>query len=411
MGKYFRLAAIGFAVVLLSTGAFGQLAFEPNIVNGVIQFDDTPVGESSNEWVTMIGNPMNDVQQEVNISVQHEYFSANPTFFRVEAGQQVAVTFTFSPEEEGDFETTFRVTAGQPMGRVFVYDSRLAGTGIAEPAPEISVAPASVELLVEEEDGSDDASLTIRNTGEVELVWNIPDFNVEWLTVAPRNGRIAAGRSSVVNLETAALPGENGEYEVTLRILSNDPDQGEIRVPVLLTLNLPVEDVQVLHLRQGWNMVSLNVDPNQDYRDNGVLTMPALTSNIQEHIILIKNYAGGFCLPDRGFWGIREWDVTQGYWIKTSAAVDWEIIGEPIAEDAPIHLRAGWNTIAYYPRRDAEGRILFQALEQAGLLRIIKGPLGQFYIPGLPFYYWTLHPNDGVMVRVSQEVDFRYPVE
>ncbi len=404
----FRSAALLAVVIVFSPDAFAQLGFNPNIVNGVIQFGEVPVGNSSRQWVTFIGMQRDDAMMDVSVQIQGENFTANPANFRIEPQQQVAVAFEFRPPRAGQFQVAVRIVAGSNQGRQFIYDATLVGVGVVPPAPNIEVAPNAIRLLVEEAGGSDEESLTIRNSGNAELSWNKPAFNAGWLTVAPRNGRIAAGRETAIRLTTNNLPEENGDYQVTLRITSNDPDQAEVRIPVTLTMAIPNVETQTIHLRAGWNMISLNVTPGDEYRDNGVLTPQSLTVNIRQQVYIIKDYVGNFCMPTRNFWGIREWDLTQGYWIKTTEAVDWEIVGDPIPVDNLIHLQHGWNVIAYYPRRNDDPINLFRALENAGVLMMVKGPLGQFYRPNYHFE-WLLRPNDGVMVKVSQAVDFRYP--
>ncbi len=413
-GKSINVSLALIAFMMLATNANAQLGFEPNIAGGVLQFDPTVTGEVSSEEVTFIGQQQNDAPYTVEIRINGQYFAAEPNNFRIDPQQRVAVTFRFNPEAEGQFEAGVTILNYLANGdRPRVYNVTLQGEGIEDRAPEIVVAPAAVQLLVEEAGGRAERSLTVRNTGGAELSWNIPAYNAAWLTAAPRNGRIAAGGAAQIRLSTSELPEENGNYEVTVRILSNDPDRGEVRIPVTLTVEINRDVTQTIHLRRGWNLISLNVVPNDDYRVDGRLDLPRLISQIVNSVVIIKNFAGQFCIPSRDFFNnMDEWDLRQGYWINVNQDVDWEIVGDIIPADRQIDLNAGWQTVAYYPNQELSFGTAFANLINQGAVTILKNGRGEFMIPDRNFGFDRVAiPGDGFQLKLSRNASFHYPAE
>lgn len=70
---------------------------------------------------------------------------------------------------------------------------------------------------------------------------------VAWLSTAPVHGSIPPGSSIDIEVAFDATSLINGEYLANLIILSNDPDEGVVTVPVSLTIGvLSIKDDQVL---------------------------------------------------------------------------------------------------------------------------------------------------------------------
>jgi hypothetical protein len=397
--------ALGLA---LPAGVDAQLLFEPNIVGADIDFGDVQVGQFGRRVITFIGNPRDDVLQDVAVRIEGNVFTANPVNFRIEAGQRVPVTFEFRPPQVNDYDNDVRITAGSPQGRVFEYQTTLRGVGVGRSAPEIEIVPVNIALEVLVEGGSDEVPMAVRNIGDSTLTYSISAPGVDWLTVAPRQGSVAPGRQADVIFRTTANLPNNGEYSTGLTLTSNDADERNTQLRVTLTVNIPRDRPQSIHFNQGWNLVSWNITPNADYCVDGV---PAIRLIFGQHIgqiDLIKNLTGNFALPRLDFWGITDWDLTQGYWVRANEAFDLQIRGMPIAVDDPIPLRLGWNCIAYYPDRVVRVDTALAALAEAGILSIAKNWRGEFYVPRI-WGEFQMRPGEGYMLKVTEAVEFRYP--
>ena len=103
--------------------------------------------------------------------------------------------------------------------------------------PDIAAMPTSFSQGLPT-GGTATQTLTLKNDAEGTLDFTIPapEFlgPAGWLTVQPGAGRIAAGDSMPVQLQFHGLGLGTGDYNANLRVLSNDPDEGSITLPVTM---------------------------------------------------------------------------------------------------------------------------------------------------------------------------------
>jgi hypothetical protein len=401
--------AISLLSLLLSFApATAQLLFEPA---GDIHFENTVVGEQQRVWLTVIGNPRNDVQQQVNVNMQGDAFTSAPNFFVIEAGQRVAITLTFQPPRAGDFSATLTVTAGGPDGRAFTYEIHLSGQGVVPASPQIAYSPERFDFDVDRGHPTAQADLTISNVGEQDLTFEVPNPQVAWLTVSdPRRGTIHPGAHVTLVIRTTDDIQQSGEYDTPISISSNDPDSQLVHVPVYVTASLPEIRNQRIQLQSGWNTISLNVVPDEHFQENGHASIQLILQQILDQVTIIKDVEGRFCLPSRNFWGIPFWESSEGYQIRVSEATVLEVTGEAIPPNRQINLLAGWNLTAYYPNQQMRADSAFAELVGNGLLVIMKWGNGDFYLPDRNFggSNPTL-PGEGYQIKVVRDCSFSYP--
>ncbi|MDP8229111.1 MAG: T9SS type A sorting domain-containing protein, partial [Candidatus Electryoneaceae bacterium] len=201
-----------------------------------------------------------------------------------------------------------------------------------------------------------------------------------------------------------------GELEIT--IILNDAGDPEIR-EIIVTL------------MRGWNIMSINVSPDDEFRyDQGryedeldvVRMMEQLRQNDENHhIMLMKNELGQFYAPSaNGFNNIPYWDLTQAYQVKVDEDVEpaWE--GEPIAPDTDIPIEFGWNLIPYFPTYELTmtSPEFFAIHEIVDNVLLMKNQNGQFAAPRVPFSNMPpLLPGEGYQIKVNEDVTLNYPPE
>jgi len=97
------------------------------------------------------------------------------------------------------------------------------------------VSPASFQFIVPP-NLTRTRTLTVSNTGTLDLNWSIGPSGAAWLTVNPSSGALAPGASQAVqvNVNTAGLA--PGVYTATLQLLSNSGRQPTIPIPVTLVV-------------------------------------------------------------------------------------------------------------------------------------------------------------------------------
>ncbi len=161
-------------------------------------------------------------------------------------------------------------------------------------------------------------------------------------------------------------------------------------------------DVQVVHLVQGWNLISSFVVPNS-------LDIPTLFAGVLErqHLVMIKDGAGRFWTTRFNFNGLGQWDPLNGYQVNVTTDDSLVVIGRKSELDTPIQLSIGWNTIGYLLDHPVNSRVGFESIMQA--LMIAKNGSGDFIAPRFGFFGMDfLVPGEGYKVKVDRRIELVY---
>lgn len=128
-----------------------------------------------------------------------------------------------------------------------------------------------------------------------------------WLAVTPATGTVQVGGSVTVDVSFCAGVLGNGTYNAVLHILSNDPQAGDMAVPVTFVVQDYASDVEVDTSRR------LAMSPNAPNPFNPITTI-------------------AFTIPARGLVDLRVFDV-RGALVRTLL----------VAELSPGHYEAVWS--------------------------------------------------------------------
>ncbi|NQT33995.1 hypothetical protein HQ587_02300 [bacterium] len=200
---------------------------------------------------------------------------------------------------------------------------------------------------------------------------------------------------------TLSAPDDPGEFEATLVILSNDPDEDVFHIRLRAESVSPSIE---LNLNPGWNLISSPVDPEE--RD-----IPTLFAELTEEgsLNMVKDGAGRFYLPEFNYNNIPFWNYREAYLVKMAEGDTLNIFGEPVDPDAPIPLENGWNFVAYFPEEEVEAPVAFGNIEQ--VLLIGKDGRGRFYAPVWDYNNMPqLRRGSGYKVYVEEGVVLRWNV-
>ena len=196
----------------------------------------------------------------------------------------------------------------------------------------------------------------------------------------------------------------------------------------VLSLNAFDERILVVRLFRGWNMISINVIPGEEFweREEGpdvVLMFDQLRyNNGQDHYVeIIKDERGNFYSPPWGFNGIPYWNLEEGYQVKIDPDIDEDFVelvlrGAPLPADGDIRLDPGWHIIAYLPtyRLNADAPDYYVLSPIIDAVGIAKNCAGQFMIP--EFGFSNMPPwreTQGYQVRIDsdEQIVLNYPPE
>ncbi|SYZ73927.1 hypothetical protein TRIP_C60197 [Candidatus Zixiibacteriota bacterium] len=168
----------------------------------------------------------------------------------------------------------------------------------------------------------------------------------------------------------------------------------------------PVQ-TKTIALKQGWNLISWNVDtPNDDIQE--------LFKSISGCVEVIMGFEqGGFTydpsLPD--FSTLWNADHFHGYWVKMDCDTVLEVTGTPVAATTPIHLETGWNLVSYLPDVADSTPFALNSVMENLIVALGFDGVAQTYDPQLPAYstLTMMRPGFGYWLKVSNSDLLIYP--
>ncbi|MDY7076798.1 MAG: S8 family serine peptidase [Chloroflexota bacterium] len=202
-----------------------------------------------------------------------------------------------APITLGIYTTTLTITSNDPD-----QGSLRVPVILDVPVPDISAAPSALTVTLETGTNTT-RTLTISNTGSLDLDWSlIEDPPVPWLVIQSMTGTVVLPSDNAITTLILTAPIISDTYTSTLMIISNDPDEGSLRIPVTLTaLDVP----------------NISVDPN-------ALTMTLPVGTTATHTLTISN-TGSLDL---------DWNLIQDPPIPWPGLVIWPTTGTVLPSDS-----------------------------------------------------------------------------
>ncbi|HWR83073.1 MAG TPA: Ig-like domain-containing protein, partial [Candidatus Deferrimicrobium sp.] len=162
-------------------------------------------------------------------------------------------------------------------------------------------------------------------------------------------------------------------------------------------------------LAEGWNLVSWNLDTEDDYILN-------VLNSIAPCVELVMGFEQGGLTYDPDlpeFSNLWLTDHMSGYWIKTSCPVTLEITGAPVPASTPMPLTKGWNLVSYLPEFAMPTPDALATVHDHLVVALGYDPVdsGLVYQPsGGPFNTLVeMEPCFGYWVKVTQDEELVYP--
>lgn len=245
-------------------------------------------------------------------------------------------------------------------------------------------------------------SVLNNNDNDMLKLWHI-DVRSNWFFLEPPEGNVIPGESNDLTLvlDASGLPEITFEGEL---IFKHNADIGTTIVPITMEVLLGpgAEDDRELNLRTGWNLVSLNVQPDPD----GIpeILQPLLDIGILQYV---KDGSGRFFWPQAGFNNIPRWDVLQGYQINLTEDFILHARGEVYDQRFPIPLQYGWNMVSYLPRETTDAIVALENIVE--VMQIAKDGVGRFYIPEYNYSnLGNMREGQAYQIKVTEETELVY---
>jgi len=272
--------------------------------------------------------------------------------------------------------------------------------------PECGGGSAAGAFITNEYDIYSWVFIAVANDGADDRVdiWQI-DARKEWMQLEPAEGVIEADNTQEfdLTLDATGLPPETFEGEL---VFLHDGVGSETHIPVTLrVVEGPVQAERTIQLEIGWNMVSVNLQPDPD--DIRVLMRELVEADL---LILMKDGLGRFYSPEFDFCNIPGWNVADGYQMKMDDAGEVTLAGITVMADDAIPLTDGWNLISYYPRTPVDAIVAFSGIVDQ--LLIAKDGWGRFYNPEWGFSNMgDLEELRGYQVKVTEDLELVYRLQ
>jgi hypothetical protein len=140
------------------------------------------------------------------------------------------------------------------------------------------------------------------------------------------------------------------------------------------------------------------------------MNIATVISSLIDAVIIVKDYKGDAYLSEWNFDGIGDFEVGQGYQIKTSAEVSLKLVGDYASPKAhPISLTPGWNLIGYLKEEPSNTAAVFSEINDSGNLVIVKDYTGSAYLPALEFNgIGDMQPGQGYQIKIINEDVLNY---
>lgn len=377
-----------------------------------IDFGTVPVGESAEFGFTILNTGEASLTGE--ISVTGDYFVAEPDEFEIEPEEEIEVTVTFAPEEEGVFEAELTITSNDPYeGEIIVLltgetddyedeDIEDHFTYTENTGENHSFLIEGIEFLVDlEPDPGDEIGIFTENDLCVGAShWDEDPFGVVAWMDDDSTEVIDGFREG----EEFCFLYYDHDAECEL-VASHEVIEGDevFTADGITAVELTISIALAIELNENWNLISANVDPSNT-------ALPILLHPILDSVILMKDGSGRFAWPARDFWWLNVWVSSRGYKTKVTENLELCVTGDPIPDDRPIQLPPRWSMIAYYPHQELSARIAFANITE--ILIIAKDGWGQFYVPALGFSNMgNLTPGHGYQVKLSEEAELVWNTE
>jgi len=216
--------------------------------------------------------------------------------------------------------------------------------------------------------------------------------------IVPNGGNISQVLTSTAKDKDGDLIANQEAYKVFVLSVA-DGVNATINELSTASLEITLTAIQLcqeqnIAINPGWNMVSTYITPDTP----DVLSM---VSAISTDILLVKNGQGLAAIPAFAINSIGDWNVLEGYKIKSSN-VTTLVVGcqqvDPVAN--AIILPPGWSIIAYLRTTPLDAAAALAGIAANALL--VKNSLGSAYIPAFGINtIGDLMPGQGYQVKMN----------
>ncbi len=231
---------------------------------------------------------------------------------------------------------------------------------------------------------------------DVIFVVELTDDASAWISIAPKQGVVEPGSSDQIGVNFNATNLEEGVYNASVVIKSNDPVTPQLNVPVtLLVGEYPSQDILIPLGWSGWSAY---------FNTNGA-SFENVVAPVVNDMIITQHFTEVFW-PQYGINTMGNFTNNHGYVSKMSASATLSIEG--MMAVPTIALKAGWNLFPILVDCNLDAAEVFGGITGFIIGYEVAGN-GIYYPAGSIATLTTLVPGKAYWVKVSGAATYTFP--
>lgn len=188
-----------------------------------------------------ITNTGNSTLSISDLAIDNAVFSVSNSPLTIEPGEQTLVPVTFSPSVTQASAGSLTITSDDAANSTVTVN--LSGAGISPPTASVDVSELTESLFF---GASTSQTFNIQNTGSTDLMWTLAadatattfvNPNSDAVNFSVENGVIAPASTQAVTITFNPSGSFSGSFDMPLQVVSNDPNNARIDIPVSLSIN------------------------------------------------------------------------------------------------------------------------------------------------------------------------------
>jgi hypothetical protein len=262
--------------------------------------------------------------------------------------------------------------------------------------PIISVNPEELTEYLEV-GGTAEQILSVHNSSAGNLNFTVNGTSgIPWLTIDPELGSVSGIGQFDINVTFDATDLEEGVYNASILINSNDPATPQLNVPVtLFVIEVYSQDILIPSGWSGWSA----------YINMLGASFENVVAPVVNDMVITQHFTEMFW-PQYGINTMGNFTNDHGYISKMSAEATLTLEGMMIAPT--IVLNAGWNLFPILVDCNLDAAEVFGAIEGFIIGYEVAGS-GVYYPAGSITTLTTLVPGKAYWVKVSEATNYTFP--